>query len=128
MSNSKFQGITGTPTYTFAEMPNRPGDNPQDLKRRFVPKIRHERHGTVVAIYLPGTKKWQWTFNFMNITPTQADNLRAFFELASFHFYPDPTGSPSEYYLVEVLDPQDVWPAELQGGTTYSVQFTIRQL
>ena len=128
MSNSKFQGITGTPSYVFVLMPNRPGDNPQDDKKRFVPKLRHTRHGTVVAIYLPGSKKRQWTFNFMNISGTQADNMRQFFELASFHFYPDPTGSPSEYYLVEMLDPPDVWPAQLQGGPTYNVQFTIRQL
>lgn len=127
MGNSKFQGITGTPTYTFAEMPNLPGDNPQALKRRFVPKIRHMRHGTVVAIYLPGTKKWQWNFTFLNIVPAQVDELRTYFELASFHFFPD-VGTPSEYYLVEVLDPSDVWPADLQGGTTYNVAFTIRQL
>lgn len=127
MGNSKFQGITGTPTYTFVEMPNLPGDNPQDLKRRFVPKIRLTRHGTVVAIYLPGTKKWTWTFNFLNVLPAQVDALRAYFELASFHFTPD-VSSPSTYYLVEILDPPDVWPAALQGGTTYNVAFTIRQL
>lgn len=127
MGFPKFEGITGTPTYTLAEFPNLPGDNPQDLKRRFVPKIRHVRHGTVVAIYLPGTKKWQWTLNFMNITPSMVDSLRAFFELASFHFTPD-VATPATYYLVEVLDPADVWPADLQGGTTYNVAFTIRQL
>lgn len=126
MANPKFQGITGTPSYTFAELPHMPGDNPLDDKKRFVPKIRHMRHDTVVAIYLPGTKKKQWTFNFMNITPSMVDSLRTFFELASFHFYPN--AALGTFYLVEIIDPPDLWPAELQGGTTYNVVFTIRQL
>jgi len=126
MANSKFQGITGTPTYTFAEQPHMPGSNPKDTKNRYVPKLRHMRHGTIVAIYLPGTKKWQWTFNFQNVTAAQVDYMRQFFDLSAFHFYPDASGGT--YYLVEVMDPPDVWVAELQGGTTYNVQFTIRQL
>ncbi len=126
MANSKFQGITGTPTYTFVEQPHMPGSNPKDTKNRFVPKIRHTRHGTIVAIYLPGTKKWQWTFNFMNVSAAQVDALRQFAELASFHFYPD--AGQSTYYLVEVMDPADVYVTELQGGGSYNVQFTIRQL
>lgn len=126
MALPKFEGILGTPTYTWAQLPHMPGDNPLTDKRLFVPKIRHMRHGTVVAIYKPGGDKRQWTLNWQNISASMVDSLRQFFNLASFHFYPD--ASLGTYYLVEIMDPPDVWPAELQGGGTYNVQFTIREL
>ena len=132
MANPKFQDPDVPATkyeFTDADLPTQPSDNFIEEIAHYVSRNRLNRGGILVANYSRKTLR-QWRAVLRNVAETAVDpasepNLKTFARMVVFDYYPDK--SLPGHVLVEWLEADEFSP-ELQGGGTYNLEFTMREV